>query len=508
VITRRSFVTGGLALLVLPSGIGQFVRSRPRFQSTPFSLGVASGEPASDGVVLWTRLAPDPLNGGGMPAERVAVGWRIATDERMREVVRLGTVAASPQSAHSVHVEVSGLRPDRPYWYQFAAGGEESPIGCTRTLPLPTAAADRLRFAFISCQNYEMGYFTPLRHLAAEELAVVFHLGDYIYESAGRDGQVRRHTGGEPRTLNEYRNRYALYKTDADLQEAHAAAPWILTWDDHEVDNDYAGRSSEEPISPELFLRRRAAAYQAYYEHMPLRRSARPAGDGSARMYRDFRYGRLASFFVLDTRQYRSDQPCGAGPLCPGAIDPARTMLGAAQERWLAGGLRRSDARWTVIPQQILMAKVDDAQGPAERYFMDHWNGYDAARTRLFDALSAAPSKNAIVLTGDIHSHWVNDLKRDFADPRSPVIATELVGTSISSGGDGSDLPDNIKPVLAENPFVKFYSGKRGYVACEVTASRVRADFKVVEFVTRPGAPLQTRASFVVENGRPGAVRE
>jgi alkaline phosphatase D len=335
----------------------------------------------------------------------------------------------------------------------------------------------------------------------------VFHLGDYIYESAGRDRQVRRHMGGEPRTLDEYRHRYAQYKTDADLQEAHAAAPWILTWDDHEVDNDYAGRSSDEPISTELFLRRRAAAYQAYYEHMPLRRSARPAADGSARMYRDFRYGRLASFFVLDTRQYRTDQPCGAGPLCPGSIDSTGTMLGAAQERWLAGGLRRSDARWTVIPQQILMAKVDYAQGPDERYFMDHWNGYDAARTRLFDALSAAPSKNAIVLTGDIHSHWVNDLKRDFADPASPVIATELVGTSISSGGDGSDLPDNMKPVIAENPFVRFYSGQRGYVACEVTAPRVRADFKVVEFVTRPGAPLQTRASFVVEDGRPGAVR-
>jgi alkaline phosphatase D len=224
-------------------------------------------------------------------------------------------------------------------------------------------------------------------------------------------------------------------------------------------------------------------------------------------MYRDFRYGRLASFFVLDTRQYRTDQPCGAGPLCPGSIDSTGTMLGAAQERWLAGGLRRSDARWTVIPQQILMAKVDYAQGPDERYFMDHWNGYDAARTRLFDALSAAPSKNAIVLTGDIHSHWVNDLRRDFADPASPVIATELVGTSISSGGDGSDLPDNMKPVIAENPFVRFYSGQRGYVACEVTAPRVRADFKVVEFVTRPGAPLQTRASFVVEDGRPGAVR-
>lgn len=505
-ITRRSFLTGGLALLALPPDIAQFVRGNPRFPSTPFSLGVASGDPAPDGVVLWTRLAPDPLNGGGMPPERVEVGWRIAEDDRMRNVVRRGKAVASPQTAHSVHVEVSGLRPDRPYWYQFDAGNEQSTLGRTRTLPLSTAAADRLRFAFVSCQNFEMGYFTALHHLAAEDLAVAFHLGDYIYENTGRAGQIRRHTGGEPRTLDEYRRRYALYKTDADLQEAHAAFPWVVTWDDHEVDNDYAGAASEERVSVEAFLRRRAAAYQAYYEHMPLGRGARPRG-AAARLYRGFQYGRLASFFVLDTRQYRSDQPCGDGPLCAGALDPATTMLGAAQERWLFDGIRRSPARWTVIPQQIMMARVDRAQGPDLRYAMDQWSGYEVARSRLFHALSAARTKNAVVLTGDVHSNWVNDLTLDFDNPKAPIIATEFVGTSISSGGDGLDLPDNIKPVLAENSFVKFYNGQRGYVACEVTPKQTRADYKVVDFVTRLGAPVRTRASFVVEDGKPGAVR-
>ena len=316
---------------------------------------------------------------------------------------------------------------------------------------------------------------------------------------------MRRHVGGETRTLDEYRTRYAQYKTDVDLQRVHAAMPFAVTWDDHEVDNDYAGVFSEEPMPMDMFLLRRAAAYQAYYEHMPLRASARPRA-GAVHLYRRLQYGRLASFFVLDTRQYRSDQPCGAGPICAGSIDPATAMLGAEQERWFLKGIRQSGARWTVVPQQIMMAKVDFAPGAEERYFTDHWNGYDAARSRILAQFAALPSRNAIVLTGDLHSSWVNDLKLDFADPKSPTVATELVGTSISSGGDGSDLPDNMKPVLAENPCVRFYNGQRGYLTCELTAKQARADFKVVDYVTEPGAPIRTRASFVVEDGRPGAV--
>ncbi len=398
-----------------------------------------------------------------------------------------------------------GFDPIGRYWYQFDAGSAASPIGRTRTLPFATARADRMRFAFVSCQNFEMGYFTPLGHLANEDVAFVFHLGDYIYESAGRAGGVRRHAGGEPRTLDEYRVRFAQYKTDADLQRAHAAAPWLVTWDDHEVDNDYAGTVSEEQISVEAFLQRRAAAYQAYYEHMPLRASSRPR-DGALQLYRGLQHGDLASFFVLDTRQYRADQLCPTGPLCPAASDASTTMLGEAQERWLVDGLRRSAARWTVIPQQVLMAMVDYAPGPDQRYYMDHWNGYDAARTRLLDALSSPLTRNTIVLTGDIHSHWVNDLKRDFANPKSPTIATELACSSISSGGDGDDLPDNIKPLLAENPFIRFYNGQRGYVSCELTPKQARVDFKIVDYVTEPGSPIRTRASFVVEDGRPGAL--
>jgi alkaline phosphatase D len=515
-LSRRAFLAGtfalraavsksGLAFPAAPPGFRQYALRSPRFQSSPFTLGVASGDPVADGVVLWTRLAPDPLNGGGMTPEPVTVNWRIAEDDGMRTVVRRGAADASPEFAHAVHVEVSGLKPDRPYWFQFNAGGAESVVGRTRTVPADNVVPGRMRFAFVSCSHFEMGYFTPLGHLANEDVSLAFHLGDYIYESPGRDGGVRRHLGAETRTLDDYRTRYAQYKTDADLQRVHAAMPFAVTWDDHEVDNDYAGIFSEEPMPMEVFLQRRAAAYQAYYEHMPLRASARPRG-GAVQLYRRLQFGRLASFFVLDTRQYRSDQPCGAGPICAGSVDPATAMLGAEQERWFVNGLRRSGARWTIVPQQIMMAKVDFGPGPEERYFPDHWNGYDAARSRILAQLAALPSRNAIVLTGDLHSAWVNDLKLDYADPKSATVATELIGTSISSGGDGSDLPGNMRPVLAENPCVRFYNGQRGYVSCELTARQARADFKVVDYVTEPGAPVRTRASFVIEDGRPGAV--
>jgi alkaline phosphatase D len=508
-LSRRAFLASGAALFVPPHLTFAAVRRNIQFPSNPFTLGIASGDPVSDGVVLWTRLAPDPLDGGGMPPDPIEVEWEIAAGEHMNDIVRTGRTIAAPDLAHSVHVEVGGLRPDREYWYRFHAGEAVSPIGRTRTLPASASRMDTLRFAFASCQNFEMGYFTPFDHVAREDLAFVIHLGDYIYETQGREGQTRRHVGGEPRTLAEYRTRYAQYKTDPDLQEAHAAHPWFVTWDDHEVDNDYAGRYSSENVPLEVFARRRAAAYQAYYEHMPLRRMSRPHGV-TARMHRFFPYGTLASFHVLDTRQYRTRQACGGGegPLCAGVLDPQMTMLGAAQERWLLDGLNRSRSRWNVIPQQVMMAPVDWQAGTGERISRDQWSGYAAERARLLNFFASRRPANPVVLTGDIHSNFVNDLKLDFSDPKSPTVATELVGTSISSGGDGQDLPTNGRQVLSENPFLKFYNAQRGYVSCDVSPGRMRAEFKVVEYVSRLGAPTKTRASFVIEDGRPGAERD
>jgi alkaline phosphatase D len=510
--TRRDFLSvscsaAGLLLLgTLPGCRG--VRE-PRFQSYPFTLGVASGDPLPDGVVLWTRLAPEPLAGGGMAPEPFRVRWEIATDERFDRIVRKGKSTAHPEFAHSVHAEVEGLDSNRVYWYRFLAGGEVSPVGRTRTAPAADSRPSRLNLGLASGQNYEHGYFTAFRHLADEDLDLVIHVGDYIYEDRFRDELVvpgREFDGPESVTLEEYRARYAFYKTDPDLQAAHAAAPWVVTWDDHEVANNFADAVPQYDQSPEQFLLRRAAASQAYYEHLPLRRSSIPRGPDML-LYRRLRFGDLAELFVLDTRQYRTDQPCGDGqkPRCEGAFDPDATMMGPEQERWLMDGMRASDARWNVLANQVLIAQLARVIGGERTFSMDKWDGYVAARRRLLDFLAMERPSNPIVLTGDIHSNWVADLKTDFDDPTSAIVATEFVGTSITSGGDGRDGGGFIQAMQEENPHIKFYNGQRGYIRCAVTPDLWTTDFRVVPYVTRPGAPIETRATFVVEDGRPGA---
>jgi alkaline phosphatase D len=508
-LDRRSFLTVSTSLAaaaVWSTRALGVVQRKITFSADPFSLGVASGDPLPDGVVLWTRLAPLPLEGGGMPAEAIAVDWQIADDEAMSKVVRRGTTLATPDWGHSVHVEVDGLKPGRWYWYQFRAGDATSPKGRTRTAPPADSMPVNLRFAFASCQHFEQGYFTALEHMAREDLDLVFHLGDYIYEYAGKDKQVRKHAGAELDSVEDYRNRYAQYRMDAALQAAHAAAPWIVTPDDHEFDNNCAGDVSEEKgVSPEAFLQRRARAYQVYYEHMPLRRSTLPDGPDML-LYRKIAFGRLAEFLVLDTRQYRTDQPCGDGnkPPCAGVYDPLGTLLGARQRGWLQGRLASSQARWNVLAQQVMMARVDRTPGPVVAYSMDQWPGYENERRYLLKYLDERKIANPVVLAGDIHSNWANDLVIDFDGDGSRTIAAEFVGTSISSGGDGTAAPRGLERLLAENPFVKFHNAERGYVRCQVGQGLWRTDYQTVEYVSRPGAPLVTRASFVIEDGKPG----
>jgi alkaline phosphatase D len=424
----------------------------------------------------------------------------------MTRVVRHGTTVATPEWAHSVHVEVAGLAPDRWYWYQFRAAGETSGKGRARTMPAEGAMPAGLRFAFASCQHYENGYYTAYEHMLREDLDLVLHLGDYIYEGPGREKQVRKHVGPKLNALDDYRNRHAQYKTDAALQAMHAAAPWLVTWDDHELENNCAGAISErQGVASEDFLQQRARAYQAYYEHMPLRRSSLPTGP-DMQLYRRVAFGKLAEFFVLDARQYRSDQPCGDGnkPQCPEALDPKRSLLGEAQEQWLTGGLANSAARWNVLAQQVMLARVDRLPDEKVGYSMDQWPGYEGNRRRLLKCFHERQVSNPVVLGGDIHSNWANNLIADFDDLDSRVVGSEFVGTAISSGGDGSREPKNLDKLLAENPFVKFHNAERGYVRCQVSPQLWKADFQVVEYVTRPGAPLATRASYVVENGKPG----
>lgn len=473
-----------------------------------FSLGVASGDPLPDSVVIWTRLARDPLNGGGMPDAPVSVRWEVAADDGFQRIVRHGTAAALPARAHSVHVEVQGLRPERWYWYRFHSSGETSAVGRTRTAPDRAATPRQFRFAFASCQNYEHGYYTGYRHMAAEEIDLVVHLGDYIYEVAAQPRQVRHHQAWNATTLADYRNRYALYKLDPDLQAAHAAFPWAVLWDDHEVVNDYAGqRDISDPAAAAEFLKRRAAAYRAYYEHMPLRASARPSGP-DMRLYRRLRFGKLLTLNLLDTRQYRTGQPCGNKwrQRCDTVDSPAATMLGAEQESWLDRGFADSGTRWNVLAQQVPMMARKRFIDSVPHYVMDKWDGYPAARNRLFDAIGRHRPSGLIVLSGDVHATWVGDLKRDFADPSSATIGTEFVGTSISSGGDGQDMTPRIERIIAANPHIRFYNGRRGYVRCSVTGDEWRTDLRMVPYVSKPGAPVATLRSFVVDRQNPGVV--
>lgn len=509
--SRRHFLAKMAAVAALPwldqCAEGRVVR-RPRFDDDPFTLGVASGDPGPSGVVLWTRLAPKPLEpGGGMALGPVAVEWELANDPAMKDVARRGTALATPQLAHSVHVEVDGLAPDRWYWYRFRAGDAASPVGRTRTMPPPETTPDALRFAFASCQHYESGLYTAYEHMAQDELDLVFHLGDYIYEGAAQANRTRRHVGAELVALDDYRIRHAQYKTDRNLQAMHARCPWVVTWDDHEVENNYAsGISADRDVDPETFLARRANAYQAYYEMMPLRRRSLPRGP-HMRLYRSVRFGRLAEFQVLDTRQYRTDQPNGdrASVLNEAALDPRNSLLGATQRGWLQSRLIQSESTWNVLAQQVMMGMVGFPAGDeGQRYSMDQWPGAAAERIALMRFLEERRVPNPVVLTGDIHSNWANDLRVDDRRGDGPVIAAEFVGTSISSGGNGTTAPRNHDRLVSANPFIHFYNTQRGYVRCTVTPREWRSDYQVVETVTEPGAPIVTKAAFVVEAGHPG----
>lgn len=477
--------------------------TRPLYGGYPFTLGVASGEPQPDGIVLWTRLAPDPLNGGGMRKETVPVRWEIARDDRFERVVRRGVAAALPELGHAVHVEATGLQPDCEYFYRFRVGGEMSPIGRTKTLPASGAEVARLCFAFASCQNYQDGYFTAYRHMRNESLDFVIHLGDYIYESGYALRSIRPHIGGALRTIEEYRNRYALYRMDSDLAAAHAAFPWIVAMDDHEVENNWAGAVPGREESLESFLHKRLAAFQAFYEHMPLRPLSRPTESGM-KLYRRFEYGNLASFHMLDTRQYRDDQASGDGwrPPSRASADENRTLLGSEQEAWLMEGVASSTAVWNVVAQQVFFSKRDrNASAEGERVSMDAWDGYEASRKRLLAHVRESGVRNFVVLTGDVHSNWANEIKADFDDASSPTVGVEWVGTSISSGGDGADGDSGAESMLAMHDHLKFYNGNRGYVVCTATPNEWRTDYRVVPFVTRTGADIATKASFSTQAG-------
>ena len=518
-ISRRTLLkTGGslAAGLSLGAIASDRALAQAHFDSYPFTLGVASGDPSPTGVVLWTRLAPQPLLvGGGLPDEPYEVDYEVSLDDSFHAIVRRGTTVALPDEAHSARVELHGLGPQHEYFYRFRAGGEISPIGRTRTTPPGNSMVRQVTFAFASCQNFPDGYFTPYQDIAASDIDAVIHLGDYIYEGSARD--IRAHAPArEIRTLAEYRIRHGQYKTDEHLQAAHAAHPWLVTWDDHEFKNNYADEDIDPDMPPDVVRARREAAYRAYWEHMPLARARKPQGP-DLQLYRRFRWGQQATFNVLDGRQYRSDQPllCAnaerdAG-YCPDDLNPARTMLGAEQRDWLLEDLATTKARWNVLAQQTGFAPFNRGTGLNPPNFgaptpTDSWDGYVAERQQILDWIADQGTPNPVVLTGDTHQNWVRNVPRDYRELAGPTIATEFMGTSISTNGDPVNRFERYGDD-PNNPHVAFRNNNRGYVRCTVTPDAWVSEFRVVSTVRQLVATTSTLATFMIENGRPGAAR-
>jgi alkaline phosphatase D len=506
-ISRRDLLAaGGAGAVALSYGglfAGRAAAALPR-GAYPFVAGVASGEPAADSIVLWTRIALDSLGRTEIKGA-VPVSWELAEDQGMTRIVARGVKPATKPDGHSVHVQVQGLKPGREYWYRFYANGEASALGRTRTAPAVGKSPNSLRFCLASCSHYEAGYFTAYKRIADDDPWFVVHVGDYIYEGGPGTTGVRQHSNAEPMDLPGYRERHAQYNSDQDLLELRRLFPIVVTPDDHEVENNYANLISQidtEPDQdPKVFAKRRAAAYRAYYEFMPLRDFSDPKGSGM-QLYRELPMGDLANFVVADTRQYRTDQPyMDKGPTDgPEMRDPKATLPGIAQEQWIVDRMGASKAKWNILAQQVLMAQHDVVPGQAKGFSTDQWDAYRASRQRVLGGIADRGTSNPVVLTGDIHQHYAADLLRDFEDPSSKIVGSELCGTSVTSGGDGSNATED----LTENPWIKYNAKRRGYVRVTMDRKELRADFRTLSAVRTPNAPASTGASFTIQDGVPG----
>ena len=479
---RRHFHRAAWALALQPwlLPVARANGSPPRWSRNPFSLGVASGQPRPDSVVIWTRLLPDAPTEPLTPLPPLEVGYEVYADAALTKRVQTGHLSTDASRAHSVHGLLQGLQPDRHYWYRFTCGDAISPVGHTRTAPAPDAVVQRLDLALASCQHYEQGYYAAHRDIARQDLDLVLFVGDYIYESSNPNHQVapgvRLHPPKAPMNLEQYRQHHALYKRDLDLQAAHAAHPWLITWDDHDVVNDYAAEHDPGGASTTWFLKRRAAAYQAFFEHMPLRLGPDGAGSPNMRIYDQMAWGQLADVWTLDCRQYRSLQACpdptrgGGGRVvlsCDALDDASRTLLGAEQERWLAQGLAASKRQWRVIAQSTLIAPSGVNTPLGRTTYTDAWDGYPKARERLLQTIVDAKLRDVVTLGGDVHMNVASNLRLRPNDEKSPIVASEFVTTSISSRGMSEVMLNQIR---ASNPDIAYArSDERGYTKVSVT---------------------------------------
>ncbi len=514
-VSRRALMSRAwqtATVLALSKGTAWAAAPAPVFLNDPFQLGVASGDPVADGFIIWTRLAPDPFDPEALPLKPIEVIWEVAADEYMKKIVARGVTVARSHMGHSVHVDVKGLEPARPYFYRFRCGAAVSRTGRALTMPTPRARIERLKFAFASCSHLEQGYFTGYRDMVAQDPAFMIHLGDYIYESSWGT-TVRHHPGPDPQTLDQYRAHHAAYKLDPDLQAAHAACPWFFTWDDHEVANDYSKERSELMPDPQAFYERKVAAYRAYYEHMPLRPYSRFANN-EMRIYQRAWYGDLMELNIPDLRQYRDAIPCMTPErqggrvvdvaACPEVMAPTRTMLGREQELWLRNGFGRSGCTWNVIASALMFTDFDQILGPQIGAFTDSWGGYQAARRQILDLIKARGISNVVGLAGDIHSFFVSSVMDNPKDSASPVLMSEFTCTSITSESFNAAL---FQSLLPENPHIAYCDDTmRGYVMCEINHDTWRSELRVVDNVRIRNGTVRPLKSYVVENGRAGPV--
>jgi alkaline phosphatase D len=511
-LTRRELLAASAALGAVAAWPRLARPAAPAFTDHPFQLGLSSGFPTDRSVVLWTRLAPDPLAAdglGGMPPQDVALRWELAADEQFRRIERRGEIIASAVNAHSARVVVDHLQPARDYWYRFMAGDEVSGTARTRTLPAANRELRDFRIAIANCQHFEHGQWAAYRHIARSAPDLTLHIGDYIYEGATTPNRVRAHAGGQCMTLTDYRRRYAQYQMDPALQMAHAAGPWISTWDDHEVENDYSGLYSGRAAEPAAFAKRRAAAYQAYFEHLPLPPTAAPV-DGAVALYASRRIGRLADLYMLDQRQYRSAQACPqkgraggnrVGDDCLELQSESRTMLGTAQETWFDAQLKQARGQWNLLAQGTVFSQVDEQIGAGHRYATDNWNGYPAARRRVLDALQRRRVKNPVIFSGDIHAFIAANIGTVPDQPDSMPLATEIVSASISSDARPQQ---QFEDWLKENPNLLLAEGRyRGYVALRLSPQRLQADLMALDDRDNPQSAQRVLQSLVIEAGVP-----
>ena len=509
-LSRRLLLTG-LGAGSAVTALSREALAQAAFDESPFQLGVAAGDPLPDGFVIWTRLAPRPMEPGyGMPRQAMSVTWEVAADAGFGMIVRSGEAIARPELGHSVHVEVEGLEPGRPYFYRFRVGSERSGVGRAKTAPVVGAPLAQVKFGVAGCQAFESGYYTAHRKMAAEDLDFIFFSGDYIYEGRGNrvyggtstQENLRVHDGGEVYSVDDYRRRYAQYTMDSDLQSSRQSAAWFVVWDDHEVDNNWVVGHR-----PGRARRRRSSCCGG-------RRRCRPSTSICRCGGRPSRADRRCSCIAgrptatcwtctcwTRASSGRTSRAAIGSTHCE-AIDAREAeVLGEAQQTWLFDGLNRSQTQWRTLAQQIMVMDLDRNAGDDYGVNTDSWAGYRVPRARLLNHIKDRRIENVVVMTGDEHQNFAGELFVDGRNPEGAPIAAEFVGTSISSGGDGVDQRADMVAIQAANPQLKFNNAQRGYLVCDVTPERWQTEFKVLDQVHDRNGVLSTRMKLAVEPG-------